>query len=90
MVHFQYALQRAWPSSLLGQKKFAEAEPLIVKGYEGMKVREAKIPPPGIPRLAEAAERVLMLYDAWGKKDEAARWRARLAKPSDEANKPHP
>ncbi len=32
--------------SLLGQKKYAEAEPLIVSGYEGMKAREAKIPAP--------------------------------------------
>ena len=69
--------------SLLGQKKYAEAEPLIVSGYEGMKAREAKIPPPGKPRLAEAAERVVKLYEAWGKKDKAAEWRARLAKPSD-------
>ena len=30
--------------SLLGQGKFAEAEPLILSGYEGMKAREAKIP----------------------------------------------
>ena len=32
--------------SLMGQKKFAEAEPLILAGYEGMKAREAKIPAP--------------------------------------------
>jgi hypothetical protein len=76
--------------SLLGQKKYAEAEPLIVSGYEGMKAREARIPPPGRPRFTDAAERVVKLYEAWGKKDEAARWRARLSKPSDEANKPHP
>jgi len=30
----------------LGQKKHAEAEPLIVSGYEGLKAREAKIPTP--------------------------------------------
>ena len=71
--------------SLLGQKKYAEAEPLIVSGYEGMKAREARIPPPGKPRFIEAAERVVRLYEAWGKKDKAAEWRARLAKPSDEA-----
>jgi hypothetical protein len=75
--------------SLLGQKKFAEAEPLSVSGYECMKAREAKIPPPGKPRLTEAAERVVKVYEAWGKKDKAAEWRARLAKPSDEA-KPRP
>ena len=30
--------------ALLGQGRYAEAEPLIVAGYEGMKAREAKIP----------------------------------------------
>ena len=30
---------------LLGQKKYADAEPLLLQGYEGMKQREAKIPP---------------------------------------------
>ena len=66
--------------SLLGQKKYDEAEPLIVSGYEGMKAREAKIPPPGKPRLAEAAVRVVKLYEDWGKPDKAAEWRAKLAK----------
>ena len=66
--------------SLRGQKKYVEAEPLILGGYEGMKVREAKIPPPGKPRLTDAAERVVTLYEAWGKHDDAAKWRARLAK----------
>ena len=70
--------------SLLGQKKYAEAEPLIVSGYEGMKARQTKIPPPGKPRFTEAAERVVKLYEAWGKKDEAARWRAKQARPSSE------
>ena len=29
-------------------------------------------------RLAEATVRLVRLYVAWGKRDEAARWRARL------------
>ncbi len=33
--------------ALLGQKKYAEAEPLLLKGYEGMKQREKTIPPSG-------------------------------------------
>jgi hypothetical protein len=70
--------------SLLGQKRYAEAEPLIVAGYDGMKAREARIPPPGMPRFAEGAERVIRLYEEWGKKDKAAEWRTRLAKPTDE------
>ncbi len=31
--------------ALLGQGRYAEAEPLVIGGYEGMKAREAKIPP---------------------------------------------
>jgi tetratricopeptide (TPR) repeat protein len=69
--------------SLLGQKKYAEAEPLILSGYAGLKAREGKIPPPGKPRLADAAERVVRLYEAWGKPEQAAEWRAKLAKPTD-------
>ena len=49
--------------SLQGQKKYAESEPLIVAGYEGMKAHEAKIPPPGKPRFTEAAERVVRLCE---------------------------
>jgi hypothetical protein len=66
---------------LLGQKKYAEAEPLILAGYEGLKAREAQIPAPSKPRLAEAAERVVRLYEAWGKPEQAAAWKARLGIP---------
>jgi serine/threonine protein kinase/tetratricopeptide (TPR) repeat protein len=67
--------------ALLGQKKYADAEPLLLKGYQGMKQREAKIPPQGKPRLREALERLVQLYEATGKKDEAARWRKELDEP---------
>ena len=38
----------------------------------------------GLP-LPEAAECVVHLYEDWGKKDKVAEWRAKLARPSDEA-----
>ncbi len=66
--------------SLLGQKKYADAEPLLLAGYEGMKQREAKIPPQGKDRLPEAIERLVQLYEATGKKDDAAKWRLEQAK----------
>jgi eukaryotic-like serine/threonine-protein kinase len=31
-------------SALLGQSKYADAEPLLVEGYHGMEQRAAKIP----------------------------------------------
>ncbi len=70
--------------SLAGQKKYVEAEPLVLAGYDGLKAREAKIPAAGNRRLPEAAERIVQLYESWGKKDKAAKWRTDLAKPSDE------
>jgi len=68
-------------ASLTGQKRYTEAEPFSVRGYEGMKTREAKIPPLGKAHLTEAAERIVALYDAWEKPGEAASWRAKLGLP---------
>ncbi len=45
--------------SLMGQKKYAEAEPLIISVYDGIKGREDKIPPRGKSRLEEAAHSTL-------------------------------
>jgi serine/threonine protein kinase/tetratricopeptide (TPR) repeat protein len=64
--------------ALLGQKKYAEAEPLLLAGYEGMKQREAKIPVTSKVRLTEALERLVQLYDARGQKDKADEWRKKL------------
>ncbi len=64
--------------ALSGQEKYAEAEPLLLSGYEGMKQREAKIPSLGNVRLTEALERLVQLYDAMEKKAEAAKWRKEL------------
>ena len=55
--------------SLLGQKKYAEAEPLLLSGYKGMKQREAGIPPEGKPRLSETLQRLVQLYGATDRLD---------------------
>jgi tetratricopeptide (TPR) repeat protein len=66
--------------SLLGQKKYAEAESLLVQGYEGMKQREVTIPVTyRTVRLAEALERLVQLYEATGRPEQAAEWRAKLS-----------
>jgi non-specific serine/threonine protein kinase/serine/threonine-protein kinase len=64
--------------ALLAQKKYAEAEPVLLQGYEGMEEREAAIPPPGKVRLTEAVERLVQLYEAWDKKDKADEWRKKM------------
>ena len=66
--------------ALLGQKKYAEAETLLLAGYEGMKKREKTIPLPGGTRIPEAIDQLVRLYEATGKKDDAAKWRLELAK----------
>jgi hypothetical protein len=57
-----------------------------------MKQREAKIPEQARKvRLAEAADRLVELYVAWGKRDEAAEWQAERAKyPPHQAPPPRP
>ena len=71
--------------ALAGQKKFQEAEPLLVEGYSGMKEREAKIPPTGKTRLNESVQRLMDFYTAWDKPDEAAKWRAKLEAPKSDS-----
>jgi TolA-binding protein len=64
--------------ALLGQKKYADAEPLLLTGYEGMKQRAAKIPPQRKPRLTEALQRLVKLYVATGETEQASKWRKEL------------
>jgi tetratricopeptide (TPR) repeat protein len=73
--------------ALLGQKKYAAAEPLLLKGYEGMKQREKTIPSPGIIRISEALDRLIELSIATNKPEQAKKWRAERAK-YPEAKKP--
>ncbi len=59
--------------ALLDQKKFVEAEPLLLQGYEGMKQREDKIPSQDKPHLAKAHERLVNLHKAYDPETLAAR-----------------
>ncbi len=81
-----FSTQSMLGGALLGQKKYAEAEPLLLKGYEGMKAREKTIPPQGNYRMQpniripEALDRVIDLYTVTNKPDEAKKWRAERTK----------
>jgi hypothetical protein len=74
--------------ALLGQRKYAEAEPLLLAGYAGLKEREKALPPPDKERLPQAADWLVELYTAAGKPDEAAKWRAERARYDPEAAPP--
>jgi tetratricopeptide (TPR) repeat protein len=66
--------------ALLGQGRHAEAEPLLRRGYEGMMAREKAIPPRGATRVTEALDRLIELYAATNRPDEAKRWQAERTK----------
>ena len=65
-------------ASLAGQKKYVEAEPLLLEGYQGMAVRKDRIGVPDWYHLDRAREWIIQLYQAWGKPEKAAEWREKL------------
>jgi tetratricopeptide (TPR) repeat protein len=70
-------------AALLGQQKYAAAEKLLLAGYEGLRTRADRIPAPDRYVLGDAGRRLVQLYDAWGKKDQADRWRQKVRQPPD-------
>jgi eukaryotic-like serine/threonine-protein kinase len=70
--------------NLLEMQRYAEAEPLLIHGYEGLKARERQIPPLfARHRVSEAGQRIIRLYEVWGKAETAAEWRTKLFSPND-------
>ncbi|MBM3836298.1 MAG: hypothetical protein FJ403_24190 [Verrucomicrobia bacterium] len=68
-------------ASLSGQAKYAEAEPLLLQGCEGLIRRQASMTPFLNPtrRITEAHEWLVQLYEAWGKSAQASEWKKKLA-----------
>jgi lipopolysaccharide biosynthesis regulator YciM len=66
--------------ALMGEKKAAEAAPLLRSGSEGMARSAAAIPLVDRPRLAEALDRLIAAGEAAGTTAELAAWKAERAK----------
>ena len=60
---------------LIGQKKHAEAETHLLSAYGALKTREKTMAPRFKRLVSEAADRLIRLYDAWGKPDQSDAWR---------------
>jgi len=62
-------------ASLAGEKKYAEAEPLLIEGYQGMLAHKDRMEVPDRYHLDLAHQWLVQLYQAWGKPEKAAEWR---------------
>ncbi len=74
----RYAAQALLGATLANQRRYAQAEPLVLSGYQGMIQRRAAIPSGERLSLDEAGQRIVRLYGDWGKPEKAAEWRQRL------------
>jgi tetratricopeptide (TPR) repeat protein len=70
------------------EKKYAEAGPLILEGYQGLKEREATMPPTAKGTLPEAIETLVQFYEATHQPEEAAKWKAKLSAPDNPPGSP--
>ena len=63
-------------AALTGEKRYAEAERLLIEGYQGMVARKATIPAANVDPVQRARQWIVQLYEAWGKAERAGEWRA--------------
>jgi eukaryotic-like serine/threonine-protein kinase len=74
----RYNCQSMLGGSLAGQKRYTEAEPLLLSGYRGLIERRAAIPLESRRALSEAGQRIAQLYESWEKREKATEWRQKL------------
>ena len=66
------------------------AEPLLLAGYQGLADKRSTIPTENQSVLDEAAERIVRLYQRWGRPEKAAEWQTnRLAAASQAPQSDH-
>jgi tetratricopeptide (TPR) repeat protein len=64
--------------AMSGEGRYAAAEPFVVRGYEGMKAREAKIEARYKSHFLAAEKRLVRFYEAWDKPAQANVWALKL------------
>jgi hypothetical protein len=73
--HTHSRLKSSFGVALLDEKKYAEAESLLLDGYETMKKHEPEMS--NKVRMSELLEPLVRLYDATGQKEKADPWRVK-------------
>lgn len=74
----RYDTQAMLGASLAGQSRFAEAEPLMLGGYQGLYERGPVIPVGSHQSLESAGERIVQLYESWKRPESATQWRMKI------------
>jgi eukaryotic-like serine/threonine-protein kinase len=76
----RYVAMTLLGGALVGREKYSAAEPLLLKGYEGLVEWEATFGPhSGNWRRTEAIERLVWLYEATDQPEKARAWREKLS-----------
>ena len=86
----RYQCESLLGASLAGQKKYQEAERLVIGGYEAMMQRKAAIPAGSSSALDQAGQRIVQLYRSWGNAAKAAEWTTALDRTKKSSLKAHP
>jgi len=75
----RYYLESLLGATLTGQRRYADAEPLLLSGYAGLVRRRAAIRADSKSNLTQAGEWIVQLYRDWGQPDRATEWQSKLA-----------
>jgi tetratricopeptide (TPR) repeat protein/RIO-like serine/threonine protein kinase len=76
-------------ASLAGQAKYADAEPLLVAGYEGLLHQQARMPAESRSAPEQARQSIIRLYQDWGKPGKATEWRGKIQVVNSAASAPN-
>jgi tetratricopeptide (TPR) repeat protein len=74
----RYHCQSLLGASLAAQKRYPDAETLVVPAYSALKEREASMPRESRIAVERAGSRVVQLYTEWGKTQQASEWRKKI------------
>jgi non-specific serine/threonine protein kinase/serine/threonine-protein kinase len=84
LANYEKTAPGSWPhlrsqvllgSSLAAQGRFAEAEPLLVDGYNGMTGQTEQIPFEFRSTIDRTLQQIVQMYEHWEKPEKAAAWR---------------
>ena len=74
----RYDCQRMLGASLAGQKRYAEAEPMLLSQLRRHERLRATMPFHNRVNRVRSAESLVELYKSWGKSKEAVEWLAKV------------